>query len=409
MKILITALLLFAVFNFAQEFDKPYIKAERERYSKQLQLEKVNYPGDTKIDVTYYGLELRITYQPNYLYGKVTIGAKVDTTAIQNCFLDLQNALTVDSIWINGNSAGYSHLNHKINLTLDRVYNSGEELLITIFYKGLPGSSGFGSFEFSSHQGVPTIWTLSEPYGAPDWFPCKDTPSDKADSSDVWIRVADNLVPVSNGKLMGITNQGDGTHTYWWKNHYPIAQYLISLAITNYYVYTNYFVYSPTDSMPVIHFIYPESFNGYKSQLDKTPQMLEVFSEKFGLYPFIEEKYGHAQFGWGGGMEHQTVSSMGGFGDGIMAHELAHQWFGDMITCKDWHHIWLNEGFATFLDAIYTEAIYGKSAYNNQIAQEMGSARTAQGTIWVQDISSVWEIFNGARSYAKGACVLHML
>ena len=121
--------------------------------------------------------------------------------------------------------------------------------------------------------------------------------------------------------------------------------------------------------MPVIHYIYPESFNGYKSQLDKTPQMIEVFSDHFGLYPFINEKYGHAQFGWGGGMEHQTVSSMGGFSNGLMAHELAHQWYGDMITCADWHHIWLNEGFATYLEAVYIEEISGKAAYDSQIQE----------------------------------------
>jgi len=407
--ILLAIFILTSGFIFSQDYDKSYIKTEQDRYAKQIELSKVNYPGDTKIDITYYGLDLKVTSQPDYLYGKVTIGAKVDTSSIQSCFLDLQNALTIDSLWLNGTAAVFTHSNHKINISLDRIYNNGESFLITVFYKGLPGSSGFGSFEFSSHQGAAAIWTLSEPYGAPDWFPCKDTPSDKADSSDVWITVADNLVPVSNGKLMQTTSNGNGTHTYWWKVNYPIAHYLLSLAITNYHVYTNYFVYSPTDSMPVIHFIYPESFNGYKSQLDKTPLMLGVFSDKFGLYPYIEEKYGHAQFGWGGGMEHQTVASMGGFSDGLMVHELAHQWFGDMITCKDWHHIWLNEGFATYLVPVYLEATQGKFAYDNQIASEMSSARTAQGSIWVQDITNVWEIFNGARSYAKGACVLHML
>jgi aminopeptidase N len=127
------------------------------------------------------------------------------------------------------------------------------------------------------------------------------------------------------------------------------------------------------------------------------------------LYPFINEKYGHAQFGWGGGMEHQTVSSMGGFSNGLISHELAHQWYGDMITCADWHHIWLNEGFATYLEAVYIEEISGKAAYDSQIQSEMNFAKTANGTIWVQDITNIGEIFNGARSYAKGATVLHML
>jgi len=137
--------------------------------------------------------------------------------------------------------------------------------------------------------------------------------------------------------------------------------------------------------------------------------MIEVFSESYGQYPFINERYGHAEFDWGGAMEHQTCSSMGFWGTDVIAHELAHQWYGDMITCADWHHIWLNEGFATYSEALYKEARDGQAAYDSKIQSEMSSARTATGTIWVQDITQIWEIFNGARSYAKGATVLHML
>jgi len=278
-----------------------------------------------------------------------------------------------------------------------------------VYYHGTPGSSGFGSFEFSSQGGNPAIWTLSEPYGAKDWWPVKDTPSDKADSADFWITVSTSLIPASNGKLMAIVDNGNGTHTYKWKISYPIAQYLLSMAITNYAQYTNYYHYSPTDSMPINHFLYPGSLNSNIAQLNKTPGMIEIFADRFGEYPFINEKYGHAQFGWGGGMEHQTISSMGGFSNMLIAHELAHMWFGDKITCKDWHHIWLNEGFATYGECLINEAWYGKSGYDSYVANEMASARNAQGSIWVQDITQVWEIFNGSRSYAKGAVVLHML
>ena len=208
---------------------------------------------------------------------------------------------------------------------------------------------------------------------------------------------------------MGITKNGDGTRTFKWKNHHPIAHYLISLAMTNYEVYKNYFAYAPGDTMEVIHYMYPEHLASNKSNLDKTPEMLSIFSDLFGLYPYIDEKYGHAEFGWGGGMEHQTVSSMGAFSSGIVSHELAHQWFGDKITCKDWHHIWLNEGFATYCESLYKEAKYGYSSYKSSIASEMSYAKNAFGSIYVQNINSVGEIFDGSRSYAKGAVVLHML
>jgi aminopeptidase N len=208
---------------------------------------------------------------------------------------------------------------------------------------------------------------------------------------------------------MSITDNGNGTKTFKWHNSYPIAQYLLSLAITNYTVYTNYYKYSPVDSMPVVHHIYPETFHLVQSVLDKTPLMIKLYSDRFGQYPFLKEKYGHAQFGWSGGMEHQTCSSMGTFAEDIISHELAHQWFGDKITCKDWHHIWLNEGFATYCTGLYLEAAYGSAYLTSYMQSQMVIAQTAVGSIYVQDISSVDEIFNSARSYSKGSVVLHML
>ena len=321
----------------------------------------------------------------------------------------MRNIFTVDSVTLNGSTAAFTHLNHKLNITLDHTYTLGEEFTVTVYYQGIPGSSGFGGFLFGSHSGSPVISTLSESYSGPYWWPQKDTPADKADSSDVWITVANNLTPVSNGILEEIIDNGNGTHTYHWKENYPIAAYLISLAISNYTQYNTYYKYSPTDSMIITHFLYPDHVNSVKPYADATAGMIAVFSQRYGQYPFIQERYGHAEFTWGGSMEHQTCTSMGFWGTGVVSHELAHQWYGDMITCKDWHHIWLNEGFATYSEAVYLEAINGQAAYNSTIASNMSSAKNAQGSIWVQDISNEWEIFNGARSYDKGSCVLHML
>jgi aminopeptidase N len=407
-KQIFTILLFISAFLSAQTYYESFVKSEQERYLRVIKMSEVQYPGDSKIDVTYYGLDLTVTANPNYLSGSVIIGIQVDTSSINSCFLDLQNALTINSLLLNGTPAVFTHINNIISVTLDRTYVYGEEFFIKVFYQGIPGSSGFGSFEFSAHSGVSAIWTLSEPYGAPDWFPCKDTPADKADSSDVWITVSDQFTAVSNGTLESEIDNGNGTKTFYWKNRYNIAHYLISLAITNYHRYDTYFHYGQNDSMIITHFVYPEHFNLVKPYCDETAAMIAVFSDRYGLYPFINEKYGHAQFARVG-MEHQTCTSIGLWETWLVAHELAHQWYGDMITCADWHNIWLNEGFATYSEAVYVEAKNGKAAYDSYVMNEMNQAKNAQGTIWVQDISEVGQIFDWYRTYKKAGVVLHML
>ena len=370
---------------------------------------------DNNIDVTYYKLNLNVTYTPKNIKGEVTINAKSKVATLDQVTIDLQNALTTDSIKIGNRKLTFLHQSNQILIKLDKIYAENQLLSFIIYYHGIPGSSGFDSFVFGTHnvQKDMAIWSLSEPYGSPDWFPCKNSVDDKADSSDVWITADKYFTSVSNGILEKIIDNQDGTKTYQWKNRYPIAQYLISIAMSNYTLYQNQFNFEGQTTMPITHYIYPESLTTTnKIALDKTAFMLELFSKKFGLYPFIKEKYGHAQFGWGGGMEHQTCTSLtiptSGF-ETLIAHELTHQWFGDKITCKNWESIWLNEGFASYGECVYAEATGGKPAYDAYIKTFMNSAKTAKGTIYVQDVSNINEIFNSARTYRKGASVLHML
>lgn len=363
-----------------------------------------DFQTDTTVDITYYKLNLRLQVSPNYLTGAATIKGKFPSAG-NTFFLNLSSLLNVDSV-TGDNVASFSHsLDYlRINLT-----NTASDFSVNVYYKGLPVGSGFGSFEFSYHNGIPVIWSLSEPYGSSDWFPNKNTPGDKADSSDVCVTCPSSLTAVSNGLLRETVVNPDNTTTYKWHGSYPIASYLISIAVTNYVLYKNYFRYSANDSLPVTHYIYPEYLDGIKSNLDETPNILTVFSDRYSLYPFIREKYGHAQFGWGGGMEHQTISSMGAFTSGIIAHELSHQWFGDKITCKDFHHIWLNEGFATYSEAVYIEASQGKEAYDYFIKSRMNYSKLAVGTVYVQNAFSESDIFNTYKSYYKGGVILHML
>lgn len=419
----ISGIIFFLYVNsYSQNGSEACSKAKIREFSGLYKSSKIEYPGDSTIDVTYYKLNLTVTVNPNYLKGIVTVQAKPVNNGLTAFFLDLLTNMIVSSVTINGAPVQYSQSNNTLIINLGRSYAKGEKFSADISYKGEPtsgsgtiSSASFSFFDVNAQKTV--VSTLSEPYGARNWWPCKDTPADKADSSDVWITADSYFVSASNGKLIEVLNNGNGTNTYKWKNHYPIANYLISLAMTNYKTVVDSFTASNGVTFPIISYCYPDSLTvdsltvGRRAVLAKTKDMLKIYSDKFGLYPFLTEKYGHAEFGWGGGMEHQTCTSLGSndFQESVMAHELAHQWFGDKVTCKNWQNIWLNEGFATYCEIIYMQAEYNNDVFNNNVNSMFSSAKLAKGTIYVQNIQSENEIFNSARTYEKGASVLHML
>ena len=418
MKYFTLAFLLIASFINAQDPALADSEMKKEAFRRLYKSQASFYPGDTKYDVKYYKLNLTITANPNNVSGTVTITAASKMDNLGSLFLDLKSALTVTSVRSEGQNLAFTRTNDRVNIILSKSYMSGEQFTLEVTYTGAPtaGSGMISSASFSffdNAQSKQVIASLSEPYGARDWWPCKDDPADKADSSDVWITANSWFVSVSNGKLMEVVDNGNNTKTYKWKNHYPIAPYLISIAMTNYGTYTDQWEYSPGKFLPIVHYSYPENMNTTRENaVSKTKEMLAIFSSKFGLYPFIKEKYGHAEFSWGGGMEHQTVTSMGRSAYnsvGTIAHELAHQWFGDKVTCKDWQNIWLNEGFATYGEAVYREGKEGRSGYLGEIRYDLSGAKIANGTLYVQDITDENQIFDYYRSYLKGSSVVHML
>jgi aminopeptidase N len=361
------------------------------------------------LDVTYYKLQLNITTPQSYLKGRSTVVGTCRTNTSGPLVLDLVNQMKVDSAFVNGQPALFNQGASTVSVTLDRAYLSGESFSVDVFYEGIPLATGFGSFEFVSHAGDPWVYSLSEPSGARDWWPCKDDPSDKADSSDVVVTCDSSFKVGSNGTLVSVVQNGDGTSTTHWQERYPIASYLISIALTNYAQFSNWFRYSATDSMEVLNYVLPEHLSDALATLPKTLDMLSVYSNLFGLYPFIREKYGQAEFGSGGAMEHQTMTSTTTFSEDVISHELAHQWFGDMITCRTWADLWLNEGFAQYCSGLFREKEYGMSSYWTYMNSQMSLAVEAVGAIGVPDTSSVRNLFDGARIYSKGATVLHML
>lgn len=356
----------------------------------------------------FYSIDLNIDHTSEIIYGRVGEYGTITVTELDTITINLLNDFTVDSVYNETGTLDFTHINDHLTVTLDRTYFEDEEFNFTVVYHGTPvGTGGFLGFQFSERNGLPLMTTLSEPYGSRSWWPCNDITTDKADSVDIIVTVDTSLVVSSNGLQESDVDNGDGTHTVYWKERYPIVPYLVSLGIHPYAVWDDWYHYSPSDSMPLQFFVYPDHDSYSRPFFGVLDEMIGLLAQRFGEYPFLNEKYGCTHFSWGGAMEHQTntstTSSSFGYSADVVCHELGHQWWGDMITCSDWHHIWINEGFA-----VYSEALYHELKYDDYHSYMNGFEYTGGGSIYIDDTTDVWNIFSTI-VYNKGGWVLHML
>ena len=360
-------------------------------------------PNQELFDVVHYDLDLDLNTTFETLTGTVATTAVVTGASIAQMDLNLDNNMSVIGVSAGGSGTTWSHASDLLVVDLDRTYTTGETVVVSVTYNGDPAGDAFG---WDSAGGNDMIWTLSEPFGARTWWPCKDLNTDKADSLDMRVTVPEDLIVASNGLLVSNVDNGS-TRTFHWHTDYPIVTYLVSLAIHPYTTFSHW--YTPLgggDPMEVQYYVFPANYNAVQATYALTVPMIETFSAGFGEYPFVNEKYGHAEFTWGGGMEHQTLSSMGGWSEDLISHELAHQWWGDMVTCADFHHIWLNEGFATWCEAYWKEQTAGVGTYRTYMDY---AAYYGSGTVYVEDWTTFWDIFDGNLTYNKASWVVHML
>ncbi len=379
--------------------------AEKLSHQRLMNIENVT-GASNNFDVKYYRCEWEIDPAVRFIKGKVTVYFTI-TSSANFIALDLMSPLVTDSIKQRNNLLNYQHTNNVLQVNFSSAVAAGKVDSVTIFYHGVPQSTGFGSFIQTTHAGVPVIWTLSEPYGSRDWWPCKNGLDDKADSIDVIVTHPSQYKAASNGLLQSETVSGSNKITHW-KHRYPIATYLICMAVTNYSVFNNS-VQLGNVNLPMQTFCYPESLSLFQANTPLVLSTLQFYNNTFGTYPFIKEKYGHVQFGWGGGQEHQTSTFIVTPDEGLMAHELAHQWFGDKVTCASWQHIWLNEGFATHLASMYMEQKYPAKTIANRRAEVVYITAVPNGSVWVNDTTDVNRIFSNRFTYLKGSHLLYML
>jgi hypothetical protein len=373
----------------------------------------------TSTDLISYNLDIAIDPTASTISGSNTLSF-VALQAISTVQIRLNSVFTVNTasgVQVNGVNSTFTRSGITMTVNLGRTYAVGEAFNVKVTYSGVPASGGLGSITFRTRSsGAREAFSLSETDFAYTWFPAKENNTDKC-VADLRFTVPDTMKAVSNGTLQSVTPASGGRATYYWKTNYPTATYLFSFSVTNFNEYSQTWNFTPTSgpsvSMPLSFWLYPESDTlANRNAWFNSANMLTAYSrdDRFGLYAFTNEKYGIYQFGFGGGMEHQTCTGQGVFDESVTAHELGHQWWGDNVTCATWNHIWLNEGFATYTEALWEQWKPGSSglqALKNAMAARRPS--TVNGTVYCPSTTDQNRIFSTDFSYRKGGWTLHML
>jgi len=395
-------------------------------YVKNTQAQTTGYSGTgANINVVYHRAEWTITPDATKnITGTVTTYFETTQSSVIKITFDLNDAHTFSASYHGSSISTARPSTNVIELTLPVTLPINTLDSVTISYSGTPPLfSDYGEgFEEKIISGMGYVaYTLAESYGDEDWWPCKADMKDKIDSMDFIITTPSAFMAATNGKL--ISNVVSGSNRIMtYKHRYPIASYLVAVSVAQYNVFNRGTVNISGTLVPIEYYIYSGRGSNPTTQLtamDFCKQELVAFSNKFGDYPFKNEKYGMYEFGWGGGMEHQTFSAMAWStmsSWSVIAHELAHQWWGNKVTFATWNHLWLSEGFAKYSEVLAAELVAGLG--QNPVTFRSGIKSTALSTsttsiylsnATIANSNLIWTTANDNAIYQRGAMVVSML
>ena len=420
-KIYLLFFVFVVTFSFGQtnnEIDT-HVKNEISRYQKMLATTRNVNPNTLNYDLRYQRLELTLNPASSAnITGKVT-SHFIPNQDMNSIYFDFNDALTVSEVKYHGSNISFSQLtSNEIKIDFPSTLFNNVLDSLSISYSGTPvieniiDSYSRHRLNKSTNTSVPyVIYTLSEPYGAKDWFPTKQSLNDKIEKVRIEVTTPTGIYVAANGKLISETAISGTQLKTIWQTNYAIPAYLIAIGVTSYNKYTDTIGNPP---FPYINYIYPSNSGLTLTNINKVKPIMELFETYFGPYPYRDEKYGHMEFDFGGGMEHPTMSSMGTNTLSVYAHELGHQWFGDKTTCKTWNDAWINEGFARFTEHLYNEKITNagnKTAFISYLQSIINNITSSNGgSVYVPESGlESFRIFDSRLSYDKGSYLLVML
>ncbi|MDJ0974495.1 MAG: M1 family aminopeptidase [Planctomycetota bacterium] len=379
------------------------------------------YAPDRSVDIQHTALDIRLDPAVTHIEGTVshTVKALDDDTREVRLHAD---ELTIEGVEAaDGTPLPFRHVGEDLHVSLERPLEAGEETTVRVRYHGTPRRGIYFIRPDEAYPDKPVqAWTQGQDEDSKYWFPCFDHPSEKM-STEVRARVPESYTAVSNGALVGRDSHDDGTVTWHWKQAHPHSAYLVTLAVGAFEE-----IVLREGKVPLTAYVPAGTRDLAERAFERTAEMVDVFEERFGV-EFPYEKYAQVvveDFIFGG-MENTTATTLIDLVlfddraaldfdmDPLVAHELAHQWWGDLLTCREWAHAWLNEGFATWSEVVWEEHRRGPAEaayyrYGNAQAYRAEDGGEYRRAIVDKRYDEPIDLFD-RHLYDKGGLVLHML